>query len=211
MVPRASLSEILNLVGTGLTDLGRVPEGQSTIVLLGPDRDFWDIFTQSEEWLRGDPDPVDAWSVRVITELAGNAGGEALFPFGGPPYQPFLQWAVESGEAWQSPTGPLLHARLGMMVSYRGAIRVPEVFEKRHAEKPCDSCSERPCESACPVGALSADAGYNVPACYDFLRSTEGQNSCYTMGCRVRRACPISASAHRNPSQSAYHMTRFLP
>ena len=211
MVPRSALPEILNLLGTGLADLGRVPEADTTIVLLGPDRDFWDIFTQSPEWIDGRADPIDAWSTRVITDLANAVEGAPLFPFGGPPYQPFLQWAVDSGEAWQSPTGPLVHARLGMMVSYRGAIRVPGVFERRHADKPCDSCSERPCENACPVGALSTTQAYDVPACHDFLRSADGQNSCYAQGCRVRRVCPASAGAHRNPSQSAYHMTRFLP
>ncbi|MEM9210453.1 MAG: ferredoxin [Pseudomonadota bacterium] len=211
MVTGPSISQILDLSGTGLTDVGRVAEKGSTIILLGPDRDFWDILTQSREWKDQHKDPVDAWSERVITELARALDAEALFPFTGPPYHPFLKWAVDSGEAWPSPTGPLVHARMGLMISYRGAVRVPKMLKQRTAENPCDTCTSRACERACPVQALSVQSDYYVPACYNFLRSDTGQRSCYVEGCAVRLACPISDGAHRNPSQSAYHMTRFLP
>ncbi|MEM9715269.1 MAG: ferredoxin [Pseudomonadota bacterium] len=210
MVTGASFPKIEDITDGALTDAGRVLE-QGTIVLLAPGPRFWPIFTQSPEWIERHPDPVDAWSERVISELAVQLGGETMFPFGGPPYQPFLKWAVESGEAFPSPTGPLVHARLGMMISYRGAIRVPYDLGARRQENPCESCADKPCLTACPVSALSEATAYDVPSCYDYLRTEEGQTSCYSAGCAVRRACPISVGAHRDPSQSAYHMTRFLP
>jgi len=211
MVTASPFPEIDALTDYCLTDAGRISHGDHTLILIAPGPTFWKVFTASAEWISKDPDPVDAWSERIITKLAEDLNGEAFFPFGGPPYEPFLEWALKSGEAFPSPTGPLVHARLGMMISYRGAIKVPVKLSPRDLENPCDSCAEKPCLTACPVSALAPEQDYDVPTCYDHLRTKEGQNTCFSMGCAVRRACPISKGAHRDPSQSAYHMSRFLP
>ncbi|MEO1689892.1 MAG: ferredoxin, partial [Pseudomonadota bacterium] len=72
----------------------RVADGTTT-VLIGPDEPaFWPLFSQSPEYRDGAPDPLDRWSRRVIDEVAAAQGGEALYPFGGPPYHPFYSWAL---------------------------------------------------------------------------------------------------------------------
>ncbi len=186
------------------------PRGMARLVLLGPaPHTFWRAFQDSAEGQDGAPDPIDRWSRRVIGTWACERGGKALFPFGGPPFRPFLRWAVDSGRAWSSPVGALVHDTFGLMVSYRGALAVPDAFELPETPpKPCDTCLDQPCLTACPVGALGNEP-YDVPTCKSHIASPEGAD-CIGQGCRVRRACPLSLGAGRDPAQSAYHMSLFL-
>lgn len=192
--------------------MGGLHEGDGTLILLGPTPAFWALLKRAPEWLDEGRDPIDRWSRRVIATLADTLGGEALFPFGGPPYQPFLRWAMDSGRAWQSPAGMLVHDRAGLMISYRGALRFAQeiVLPQVDRPSPCTSCAEQPCMRACPVDALSAETGYDVAACHGFLK-TEAGNDCLTAGCKARRACPVSQSFGRDPQQSAHHMRYFHP
>ncbi|MDR9484831.1 MAG: ferredoxin [Sediminimonas sp.] len=189
----------------------QVPDGAGTLVMLGPEpTEFWPLFTRSPEFNDGDPAPMDRWSDRVITALAAQMGGQALFPFGGPPYHPFLAWAKRTGRAWSSPVGLLVHDAAGLFVSYRGAIAVPErlTLPTLPLASPCKSCTEQPCRTACPAGALTPD-GYDVPACKSYIASDSG-TACMTRGCAVRRACPVSQAHGRIEEQSAFHMAAFL-
>lgn len=188
------------------------PKGTGTVVLLGPDEPgFWDQFRGSPEYNDAQPDPLDRWSRRVIAAIANAVGAQALFPFGGPPYRPFIAWAQRSGQAWQSPAGLLVHDSAGLMVSYRGALALPDRLElPAPGPCPCDTCADRPCLRTCPVNALSAAKGYDVAACHGFLDSAAG-NECLTSGCQARRACPVSTQFGRLPAQSAFHMKAFHP
>lgn len=177
-------------------------------VLLGPlEPGFWAAFTKSPEWLDGQPDPMDRWSDRVISQLADGLGADALFPFG-PKAGNFLQLALDSGTAWSSPVGMLVHCDAGLMVSYRGALVFDEALPPGATPgTPCIPC-ERPCTTACPIGALTAD-GYDIPACKAHIASPAGAD-CLENGCLARRACPVSQTFARDPAQSGYHMERFL-
>jgi len=181
-----------------------------TLVLLGAGPGFWDVFTAAPEWGDGTPDPIDCWSIRVVGGLAESFGASAHYPFGGPPHAPFIDWALKSGRAFSSPTGLLVHDRVGMMISYRGALHFGDIlaFPAAAAPSPCDGCADKPCLSACPVGALGAGHPYDVPRCHAFLDRSAGK-SCMMEGCAVRRACPVSQGAHRRPAQSAHHMRSF--
>ncbi len=186
-------------------------DGVETLILLGPrEPGFWATFTGSPEYRDGAPDPLDRWSKRVISALAGDIGGSAFFPSDGPPYPPFFRWALDSGRAWQSPVRLLVHDTAGLFASYRGAIGLTERLElpPTPAASPCDSCAGQPCLTACPAGALTG-AGYDVPACKSFLE-TEAGRDCLTGGCLVRRACPVSQRYGRLKQQSAFHMRAFL-
>jgi len=187
-----------------------LPPGTGTVILLGPDEPgFWAHLGTAPEWRDGAADPVDRWSARVIGALGAAFGGQALFPFGGPPYHPFYAWALRTGRAWASPVTLLVHDRAGLMVSYRGAIALPERLDLPPTPdtSPCKSCRNQPCRGACPAGALT-DAVYDVPACHRFLDRVAGAD-CLSSGCALRRACPVSHAYGRLPEQSAYHMRLF--
>lgn len=188
-----------------------VPNGAKTLILLGPNEPgFWSHVTRQPEFADGSPDPIDRWSRRVIDAMAKALGGQAIFPFGGPPYAPFQRWAMESGRAWPSPVGLLVHDMAGLWISYRGAIALPVDLDLPVPPvRPCDTCSDKPCLSACPVGALNGE-GYDLPACHAFLDGA-GRTSCMETGCQVRKSCPAGADYARLPAQSAYHMRQFHP
>ncbi len=183
-----------------------LPEGTRTLLIIGlKEPGFWPHLTAQPEW-DGAPDPIDRWSRRALGGVACDIGAKALFPFGGPPYHPFYQWALRTGRVWDSPVRLLVQATQGLMVSFRGALAIKDVLAlPPQATKPCDSCA-KPCLTACPAGALGA-AGYDVPACHAYLSS--GDRDCMKSGCLVRRACPVSATYARMPEQSAYHMRQF--
>lgn len=207
------MSEYAAILGAAsaarLDVMGGVHEDGGTVILLGPSPDFWPMFKASPEWQDGAPDPVDRWSLRVVGGLADRLGAEALFPFGGPPYLPFLRWATETGRAWQSPVGMLVHDTAGLMVSYRGALRFSQhIALPDTGPAPCETCADQPCVTACPVDALSAAKGYDVAACHGFL-DTDAGDDCLAQGCKARRACPVSQRFGRDPEQSAFHMSYF--
>lgn len=189
---------------------GELP-GQQTLVLLSPaEPGFWAYFTATPEYRDGARDPMNRWSTRIISAMAQTLGATPLFPFSGPPWQPFTDWARRSARAWPSPVGLLVHDAAGLMISYRGALAFPDRFSlPPPGARPCDTCAGQPCRSACPVDALSG-AGYDVAACHSFL-DTEAGRDCLDKGCRARRFCPVSETYGRRPEQSAFHMQSFHP
>lgn len=181
-----------------------------TLVLLGAGPGCWPVFIRSPEYADTQPDPLDRWSKRVIGSLAATLGATDVYPSDGPPYAPFIQWALDSGRFFQSPTGMMIHDTAGLMISIRGALRFPAPLNipKAQGQSPCVTCTEQPCVTACPVDALSSQRDYDVPTCKSFLGTLEGQD-CMEQGCKVRRACPVSQEFDRASAQSAFHMTAF--
>ena len=183
-----------------------------TIVLAGmAGRWGWDAFAASPEARDGVDHPLDRWSRRVIEALARELGATAFFPFGGPPFWPFQQWAMRAEPVHPSPIGVLIHPRYGLWHSYRGALGFGEALAVPQPEaspSPCDSCRERWCLGACPVGAFSP-AGYDVASCAGHLKSPAGAD-CMDFGCRARRACPVGAEHAYEPDQANFTMRAFL-
>ncbi len=210
-VAKAAEAEGLAIFGAFHPDPGDgLPEAIGTLFLLGPaEPGFWARVTDAPEFADGSPDPLDRWSARTIGAMARELGGEAYFPFGGPPWRPFIAWAKRSGRAWASEVGILVHDTAGLLVSYRGAIGLGGRLDlPPTGTRPCDSCAEKPCLTACPVVALTS-RGYDIPRCKDYLGTDDGKD-CLDAGCLVRRACPVSKGYARDPMQSGYHMSRFL-
>jgi len=182
-----------------------------TLVLVGVvGRSSWEAFQACEE-SRLASDPLDRWSLRVVGELAAALGAEALYPFGGPPFLPFLRWAQRAEPVHPSPIGPLIHPDYGLWHAYRGALTFGRRLDLPPADRrprPCDACLEKPCLTACPVGAFSP-AGYDVPVCIGHLSSASGRE-CLEGGCLARRACPVGAAHRYARPQMDFHMRAFL-
>lgn len=188
-----------------LTPLGGFQSDGYTTVLLAPlEPGFWSHVSQDPQF--SGSDPLDRWSAWAVTEIAAQMGARAVFPFGGPPFQPFISWALQSGACWQSPVGLLVHKQAGLLVSYRGALIFDLLVDlPEPSASPCDTCDDKPCLTACPVGALGAN-GYDVPRCKDHIPS----DPVCAAGCRVRLSCPVSQSYPRAAEQTAFHMAAFM-
>ncbi|MCG6884069.1 MAG: ferredoxin [Silicimonas sp.] len=199
-----------------LTILGHCPIlpvdglGTGTIVLLGPaEPGFWARVQTASEFSDGKADPLDRWSLRIVSALAREHDATPLFPFGNPS-RPFISWALRSKRAWVSPVGLLIHENAGLLVSYRGALLLSQIVDQPEAAPtPCASCKNRPCVTACPVHALTED-GYDLTGCHEYLDRPVGA-TCMNGGCTVRRSCPVSQGYPRSRSQSAFHMAAFHP
>jgi hypothetical protein len=189
-------------------DGGRPARSLVMIGNRGPD--LWRAFAASPEFGTS-PDPLNAWSARVIGDLAAEWGARALFPFGGPPHLPFVAWAKRAEPVAESVIGILIHPDYGLWHAYRGALAFAEEIAlpaRAERPRPCDDCADKPCLSACPVGAFTA-AGYDVAACADHLAAPAGAD-CMAEACRARRACPVGREYLYEPEQARFHMVHFL-
>ena len=213
--PQMTLGDIEKLIESSwLTVFGAFhpaqsgTEGIGTLVMLGPkEPGFWAHFTAAPEYADGLPDPLDRWSARVIGKISKTLNAKPFYPFGGPPFQPFIKWAHATGRVHQSPVGMLVHDTAGMMVSYRGALGFEAVLDlPENPPSPCITCENNPCITACPADAF-AHGFYDVPTCKADL--DRAGNDCMSRGCAVRRACPVSQTYGREEVQSAFHMEAF--
>lgn len=87
---------------------------------------YWSVFSQSSEYRDGQPDALDRWSRRVAQQVAEVFKARAIFPFEGPPYYPFLQWAKRADVLSQSPLGLMIHPQYGLWHSYRFALLISQ-------------------------------------------------------------------------------------
>ncbi len=192
-------------------DHDKVPEGTKTLIMLGPkEPGFWVYLKSQEEFRKELTNPLDRWSKRVIDLIGIKTNGEPVYPFGGPPYHPFMTWALKTGRSWHSPVQFLVHDTAGLMVSFRGVLAYQNHIQlpQPTASSPCETCEGKPCITACPVGVLTPD-GYDADGCRAYIGSSDGQE-CLSMGCKVRRICPVSQNYQRDPRQSEFHQIAFL-
>ncbi|MEL6477105.1 MAG: ferredoxin [Pseudomonadota bacterium] len=187
------------------------PEGTAMLVLIAPDPlRFWEVFSASPEKADGAPDPMDRWSRRVIdsiaTALPTHLDARALFPFGGPPWQPFLRWAARGEGAISSPVAMQVSPSRGLWMSYRGALALGDVLDLPAVsmENPCLGCPA-PCLDACPVSAFAGGA-YDVARCVAHVAAEKGKPC--REGCLVRLACPVGTPP--SLAQRSFHMAAFL-
>ena len=179
----------------------------ATVVLIGNvGTGLWQSFSGRND----SRNPLDNWCRAVLPPVAKKLGADILFPFDGPPYHPFINWAKRAEGLFPSPIGPLIHPCYGLWHAYRGALLFSHVLEVPLplSINPCESCWEKPCLVTCPVSAIGAD-GYNVSACVGHIKTSLGDD-CLGQGCRARRACPIGQDYLYAPEQAGFHMAAFL-
>ncbi len=220
--PTAFAGIVAAIEQTGLAPRGalRLDEGERrddladicTIALIGmAGGSNWDAFAASEEAHDGIDHPLDRFSRRIIGALAEDFDAVALYPFGGPPYWPFQQWAQKAEPVHPSPIGLLIHPTYGLWHSYRGALGFAQALDIPALDasaSPCETCAGRWCLTACPVGAFST-RGYDVAACATHLEGAAGAD-CMTGGCLARRACPVGREHAHGAEQAAFTMRAFL-
>lgn len=183
----------------------------SAIVLVGNiGSSFWSSFSQSAEFFDAEADPLDRWSKRIAQAVEQEFDVTALYPFEGPPYYPFLQWARRAESLQQSPLGIMIHPQYGLWHAYRFALLLNEAIEKRTviSESPCQTCTHKPCLTSCPIQAFS-EHGYDESSCAGYLKSHPDAD-CHQAGCLARYACPVGEKYRYKPQQSQFHLRTFM-
>ncbi|MEM7546082.1 MAG: ferredoxin [Pseudomonadota bacterium] len=186
------------------------PAGAQTLLLLGYGGPaMWEAFKASPEARDGERHPLDRWSRRLISAMAEELSATPLFPFGGPPYEPFIRWTYAGEALHQSRLGMSIHEERGLWSGWRGALALTERLSLppvTRGDHPCGPCPA-PCLSACPVGAFS-DTGYDAAACRAHLERPEGA-PCRETGCLARRSCPVGGDFTQSAEQAAFHLDAF--
>ena len=203
----------LQILGTlpANNDLQRQFPWAKSLLLIGQGgQGYWPVFSQSPEYLDQQPDPIDRWSQRIGDELAQQHQGQALYPFNGPPYWPFLSWAKIANSTAASRLGMHLHRDYGLWHSYRFALVLPyEINQQEEVssyQAPCSNC-EQMCVRICPVGAFNTEGTYDVTTCRTYVRDNP-DSQCFSRGCQARLACPEGKGSHEL-AQHQYHMQVF--
>lgn len=188
----------------------RVPGDAATLLMIG------NVGSAIYPHLQGSPEAsaaqsLDRWTRRVVGDLAAGIGAEALFPFDGPPFQPFQRWARRADPRFTpSPLGLLIHEEFGLWTALRAALLLRERLDLppvAAAAGPCEACESRPCLTTCPVGAFGPER-YDVAACRAHLGTLSGQD-CMMGGCLARRACPVGRTYAYSRAHAAFHMRAF--
>ncbi|MBP6493862.1 MAG: hypothetical protein KA287_06475 [Rhodoferax sp.] len=198
--------------------LPALPRGQTAVVvwMVGvTGSGFWPFFKTSSFYQDGRPDPLDRWSHAIGSQLASQWGGVALFPFDGPPYHPFQQWAARAEPLQTSPLMLRIHPDFGLWHAYRFALALPAFVPDDLPSAAlatansdlCLSCIGQPCLNACPVQAFTGTA-YKLETCATHLHAPDGAD-CMQSGCLARRACPVGRENTYMPEHAAFHMQAF--
>ena len=204
-------------------DIAEDLQAKSLILFGNAGSSLWSSFSTSGEFHDGLVDPLNRWSERIGTDIATELKGLALFPFGGPPYRPFIQWAKKAESLENSQLGMLIHPDYGLWHAYRFGIALPSKFDEfgaigeagntlvnkhRDLSSLCASCVGQPCLDACPVSAFSSQ-GYDVEGCYDFLK-VNPNSDCRNHTCSARLACPEGLSFNYEKAHARFHMDAFF-
>ncbi|MGI9434126.1 MAG: hypothetical protein ACR2Q4_04735 [Geminicoccaceae bacterium] len=171
------------------------------------------IWSTFEAQRRQQPDlTLDRWTKETIDGIFGPLGIRTLYPFEGPPYWPFTQWAKRTGNLFSSPIGITIHPTYGLWHAFRAALLFERSSDfddcpRSESENPCDTCADRPCLNTCPVAAFS-ERGYDFGACLDHIATPS--NACRQGACLARAACPIGRQYHYEQEHAAFHMHELL-
>lgn len=156
-------------------------------------------------------DRLDDWTRDAVGQLAHDLDARAVFPFDITPPYPFLTWARRAGAGHVSPLGLNVHTTYGLWHAFRAALLFPVAFDlprNSAGAHPCENCADKPCLSACPVGAFDGNS-YDVAGCAAHLREPAGA-ACVSGGCLARHACPVGKRFAYSPAQAYFHMKAFL-
>jgi NAD-dependent dihydropyrimidine dehydrogenase PreA subunit len=200
---------------------GAIDETARSIVIVGNGgAAMWQAFQRHlaahPGWFQRD-NPLDDFTRDVIERDVVTALSDAgrrstiVYPFmsNGPTLN-FIELAKIAGLAGPSILGVTVHPTYGPWIAFRAAILLDEELDSPgEAENfdPCPRCVPRSCMPACPVGAISVDAGWDIPKC--LTHRVEVEPECAPR-CYARAGCVLGPE-HRYPDDElAYHQMRSL-
>lgn len=175
------------------------------LVLMGSSgSSIWDHLQR--EWMER-ANPFDEYSVAVaeqfIHQCLDDAPSQLFYP--GPSRVSLIRLGELAGWSHPSPLGLGINPEFGLWFAYRAAFVTAAplpVTEAPQSMHPCESCSDKPCISACPAGAVSPNSAFDITACYTFRVSSNA--SCVDR-CHSRMACPIGREYQYPLGQIQHH------
>jgi epoxyqueuosine reductase len=154
------------------------------------------------------PDPIDAFSRRAVEAMLERMGCTAyriLFPADNQVQIDLQGLGRKLGWHHDSPLGTGINSEYGTWFAYRVVVATNTRFllsETAESESPCESCIDKPCVSACPVGAVRATAGFDLETCLQ--ERLRPQSPCRYQ-CLARLACPVGTRHQYSKDQIRYH------
>jgi len=200
------------------------PAARSIVVLGNGGGHFWAAFKRYAArnlgwWER--ENPLDDFTREVVAREVARPLREAalrhtiVHPFmhpvvhGGPTLD-FVELGKVAEIAGPSILGVVVHPVFGPWIAFRAALLLDvavDVPGGARAFDPCPGCVPRSCIGACPAGAVSFPAGWDVPKC--LTHRVEVEPECAGR-CHARAGCVIGPE-HRYPDDElAYHQMRAL-
>lgn len=196
------------------------PVARSIVIVGNGGGAMWHAFKrhidQHPGWFERD-NPLDDFTREVIERDVATTLAEAgrrctiVYPFmNNGPMLNFIELAKAAGLAGPSVLGVVVHPKYGPWIAFRAAILLEEqIASPGEAANfdPCPRCVERSCMPACPVGAISVEAGWDIPKC--LTHRVEVEAECAPR-CHARAGCVLGPE-HRYPDDElAYHQMRSL-
>ena len=197
------------------------PAARSIVVLGNGGGDFWAAFkrhaARNPGWWERE-NPLDDFTREVVDrEVAAPLRDTALhytivhpFMHGGGRTLNFVELGKAAGIAGPSILGVVVHPVFGPWIAFRAALLLDVAVDAPGDARgfdPCPGCVPRSCIGACPVGAVSFPAGWDVPKC--LTHRVEVEPDCAEL-CHARVGCVLGPE-HRYPDDElAYHQMRAL-
>lgn len=182
------------------------------LILVGHQgRDFWTALQQ--RGMHG-AHPVDQFvTERIAAWMEGPVRGHAwhqVFP--GPQAVGLQHLGRLAGWHHASPFWVGVHNTWGSWFAYRAVVLADTdwaVTPPLGSPSPCQSCSDKPCISACPANALESTqtGAWQLQTCLDFRKQVG--SPCQDR-CLARNACPVGVAHRYDDAQISYHYLHSL-
>jgi len=157
-------------------------------------------------------DPVDNYSITLTWEFIHDYldGAPVHWLYPNTEYIiPLQQLGAAAGWSYPSPLGTGISPVYGVWFAYRAAFLTNgdlPLLQDDPAPSPCNTCLEKPCIKACPVGAVRLDA-FDINGCVSYR--LQPVSPCADR-CLARLACPFFPQHRYSLPQIQYHYGRSL-
>ena len=135
--------------------------------------------------------PFDDYSRSVVSDFVEDIGSpQHALVYPSDAHLPLGRMAAHVGWGRSSPLGLTINDRFGLWLAHRIVFLVDAPLETETASTtyPCSTCADTPCVTACPVGAVSVESGFDVDKCSHFRMAP--YSPCADR-CLARLACPV--------------------
>ena len=205
----------LNVVGVtdGRPHQSLLPDCQSAVVIGNGGTALWDHFIEdlkvNPNHLSQHQHPFDDFVKRSIETADPNPPKSRRWIRCAAEPEAFVDFrplAESAGLGFSSTMGLLIHPEYGLWTGLRAVLLTTEKLPEMSAvqgESPCQTCTEQPCITACPAGAVQP-TGWKVKICAKFH---EDSQVCHGQ-CHSRLSCPVGAAHRHGPLQHQYHNAR---